>query len=128
MLDTETTQFVDAAAALSVADLEAAFDRQIDLWTEGGKEASEAAGPSASANSELDHRIRGALLPRADELDEHLFGLHSDARAVISTAARAILTRRRLTPEQFTVLVTPFVELGFDIPAEGIRNAADEVQ
>lgn len=117
MLDTETTKFVDAATALSAADLEAAFDRQVDLWTEGGKEASDAAGPSASANSELDRRIRGALLPRADELDEHLLGLHTDALTVISTAARAILTRRRLSAEQFTVLVTPFVELGFDIPA-----------
>ncbi|MBM7829590.1 hypothetical protein JOE59_000295 [Agromyces cerinus] len=117
MLDTETTRFVDAATALPAAALDVAFERQVDLWTEGGKEASDAAGPSASANSELDHRIRAALLPRADELDEHLFGLHSDARAVISTAARAIVTRRRLTAEQFTVLVTPFVELGFDIPA-----------
>ena len=117
MLDTETTQFVDAATALSAVELEAAFDRQIDLWTEGGKEASEAAGPSASANSELDHRIRAALHPRADELDEHLLGLHTDALTVISTAGRAILTRRRLSAEQFAVLVTPFVELGFDIPA-----------
>ena len=58
MLDTETTKFVDAATALSAADLEAAFDRQVDLWTEGGKEASDAAGPSASVNSELDRRIR----------------------------------------------------------------------
>ncbi|MFB6610026.1 hypothetical protein ACFCVO_06900 [Agromyces sp. NPDC056379] len=116
MLGAETMRFVDEATALSPTDLEAAFDRQVDLWTEGGKEASEAAGPSASANSELDHRIRGALLPRADELDELPFGLHSDAQTVISTAARAILTRHRLTPEQYTVLVTPFVELGLDIP------------
>lgn len=117
MLDTETTRFVDAATALPAAALEAAYERQLDLWSEGGDEASDAAGPSASANSELDHRIRAALLPRADELDEHVLGLHTGARTVISTAARAILTRRRLTAEQFTVLVTPFVELGFDIPA-----------
>jgi hypothetical protein len=123
MLDTETTQFVDAAVALSAANLEAAFDRLIDLWTEGGKEASEAAGPSASANSELDHRIRAALHPRADELNERLFGLHSDALTVISTAARAILTRRRLTPEQYALLVTPFVELGFDVPEEAERGS-----
>jgi hypothetical protein len=117
MLDTETARFVDAATALPTANLDAAFDRQLDLWSQGGHEASDAAGPSASANSELDHRIRAALLLRGDELDEHRLGLHSDARIVISTAARAIATRRRLTPEQFTVLVTPFVELGLDIPA-----------
>ncbi|SIN93209.1 hypothetical protein [Agromyces cerinus] len=117
MLDTETTRFVDAATALPAAALEAAYERQLDLLGEGGNEASDAAGPSASANAELDHRIRAALLPRADELDEHRIGLHSDARTAISTAARAIVTRRRLTAEQFTVLVTPFVELGFDIPA-----------
>ncbi|REJ06650.1 hypothetical protein DY023_06020 [Microbacterium bovistercoris] len=108
MLDADTEQFVEVAAALPADQLEAAFDRLVDLRAEGGKEASRAAVPSASVNSELDHRIRAALLPRADELDAHLTGLHSDARAAISTTARAILTRRRLTAEQFAVLVEPF--------------------
>lgn len=108
MLDAETMRFVDEAVGLPAEELEAAFDRLVDLRAEGGKEASRAAVPSASENSELDHRIRAGLLPRADELDAHLVGLHSDARAAISTTARAILKRRKLTVEQFAVLVEPF--------------------
>ena len=109
MLDQVTTDFVDEAAGLPPAELEAAFDRLVDLRPEGGKEASRAAVPSASENSALDHRIRAALLPRADELDAHLTGLHSDARAAISTTARAILKRGTLTEQQYAVLVEPFV-------------------
>lgn len=116
MLDADVTRFVDEAAALPPAELDAAFERLIDLRGEGGREAADAAVPSASANSALDHRIRAALLPRADELNAHLPGLHSDARAAISTTARAILTRHRLTAGQYAVLVEPFAGRGPLIP------------
>ena len=117
MLDAVTERFVDRGCALPPESLATAFDRMVDLRAEGGKEASRAAVPSASENSELDHRIRTTLLPRAAELDAHLAGLHSDARAAISTAARGILKRGNLTAEQFEVLVAPFVEVGVDVPA-----------
>ncbi|MGW8884608.1 hypothetical protein [Streptomyces sp. NPDC055749] len=122
MLDTATNQFVSTATALSPEALASAFDRLVDLRTEGGKEASRAAVPSAAENSELDHRIRTALLPRAAELDAHLAGLHSDARAAISTAARAILKRGNLTAGQFDVLVEPFVGRGVELPQHSTRE------
>lgn len=117
MLDAATEAFVDQATTLPAEQLAAAFDRMVDLRSEGGKEASRAAVPSASQNTELDHRIRAALLPRADELDAVLTGLHSDARAVVSTAARAILKRSTLTPAQYRVLVEPFAGFELDLPA-----------
>ena len=117
MLGAVTKQFVDAAIALPPEALALAFDRTVDLRTEGGKEASRAAVPSAAENSELDHRIRAALLPRADELDAHLAGLHSDAIAAIFMAALAILKRRNLTAEQFGVLVEPFAGSGVVLPS-----------
>lgn len=122
MLDAVTERFVDRVRALPPESLAMAFDRMVDLRTEGGREASRAAVPSAAENSELDRRIRTALLPRAAELDAHLAGLHSDARAAISTAARGILKRGNLTAEQFEVLVTPFVEVGVDVPAHQGRG------
>ena len=122
MLNAVTTRFVDAATALPPEALASAFDRTVDLRTEGGREASRAAVPSAAENSELERRIRTALLPRADELDAHLAGLHSDAWAAISTAARAILKRRNLTVEQFDVLVQPFVGSGVEPPQHSTRE------
>lgn len=116
MLDPVTERFVDAAAALPPEVLALAFDRQLDHWAGGGKAASDAAGPSASENSALDRRIRTTLRPCADELDAHLAGLHSDALTVISTAARAIQTRRRLTAGQYDVLVGPFAGFAVELP------------
>lgn len=122
MLDTATVRFVGEATALAPESLTAAFDRLVDLRAEGGKEASRAAVPSAAENSELDHLIREALLPRVAELDAILVGLHSDAIAAISTTARAILKRGNLTPEQFDVLVEPFVDRGVEIPPHPSRE------
>ncbi|MCD1570944.1 hypothetical protein [Agromyces mediolanus] len=116
MLD--QVNFADEAAGHPPAELEAAFDPLVDRRPEGGEEASRAAVPSASENSALDHRIRAAQLPRADELDAHLTGLHSDARAAISTTARAILKRDTLTAQQCAVLVEPFVGRAH-VPAQG---------
>lgn len=121
VLEAATVRFVDRAAALPPEALTAAFERLVDLRGEGGKEASRAAIPSAAENSELDHIIRGALLPRAAELNAVLAGLHSDARAAISATARAILKRENLTPEQYEVLVEPFVDRGVEIPPHPSR-------
>ncbi|WP_031005039.1 hypothetical protein [Streptomyces sp. NRRL F-5727] len=116
MLDAATERFAAAAAALPPAALAAAFDRMVEDRSRGGREASRAARPSAAQESALTHRVRGALLPRADELDAHLTGLLSDAKAAISIAARAVLKRGRLTPEQYALLVTPFTDLGVPAP------------
>ncbi|MFJ5707781.1 hypothetical protein [Streptomyces sp. NPDC093105] len=116
MLDAATERFADAAAALPPAALAAAFDRMVEDRSRGGREASRAARPSAAQESALTHRVRGALLPRADELDAHLTGLLSDAKAAIRIAARAVLKRGRLTPEQYALLVTPFTDLGVPAP------------
>ncbi|MFF4084852.1 hypothetical protein ACFYZN_36450 [Streptomyces sp. NPDC001777] len=72
MLDAAIERFIDQVRALTPESLATAFDRMVDLRAEGGKEASRAAVPSAAENSELDHRIRTALLSRAAELDAHL--------------------------------------------------------
>ncbi|NYG20956.1 hypothetical protein BJY17_001703 [Agromyces hippuratus] len=115
--------FVEEATALAPEALAEAFGRLVALRREGGKEASRAAVPSAAENSELDHEIRSALLPRAAELDAVHMGLHSDARAAISTTARAILKRGKLTPEQYRVLVEPFVGSGVEIPRHPSQDA-----
>ncbi|NML49177.1 hypothetical protein HHL19_02230 [Streptomyces sp. R302] len=116
MLDAETGRFVDAAVALPPAALATAWDRVVDDRARGGREASLAARPSAARDSALVHRVRSALLPRADELNGHLDGLHSDAKSAICMASRAVLARGRLTPEQYALLVTPFTDLGVPAP------------
>ncbi|MFB9308831.1 hypothetical protein SAMN05443544_1936 [Agromyces cerinus subsp. cerinus] len=123
MLEAATVTFVEEATALAPEALAEAFGRLVALRREGGKEASRAAVPSAAENSELDHEIRSALLPRAAELDAVHMGLHSDARAAISTTARAILKRGKLTPEQYRVLVEPFVGSGVEIPRHPSQDA-----
>jgi len=116
VLEAATVGFVERATGLPPESLASAFSRLLELRGEGGKEASSAAVPSAAENSELDHLIRTALLPRADELNAARPRLHSNARAAISTTARGILKRKNLTPEQYQVLVEPFVGLGLEIP------------
>ncbi|MEV6355948.1 hypothetical protein [Streptomyces hydrogenans] len=116
MLGPGTERFVDAAVALPPAALAAAFDRMVEERSRGGREASRAARPSAAQDSALTHRVRGGLLARADELDEHLTGLLSDAKSAICIAGRAVLKRGRLTPEQYDLLVTPFTDLGVPAP------------
>lgn len=116
MLEAATVTFVEQATVLPPESLAEAFGRLVALRRQGGKEASRAAVPSAAENSELDHKIRSALLPRAAELDAVHMGLHSDARAAISTTARAILKRGKLAPEQYQVLVEPFNGRGVEMP------------
>ncbi|GAA1845898.1 hypothetical protein [Agromyces salentinus] len=116
MLDAATERFVDQATALPPESLAEAYDRTLDLRSQGGKEASGLAVPSASQNSQLDRRIRAALLPRASTLDGHLIGLHSDAIAAVGIAARAVLRRAKLADEAYDVLVEPFRGLGVPIP------------
>ncbi|MFD4031446.1 hypothetical protein ACFWVP_13225 [Streptomyces sp. NPDC058637] len=122
MLDAVTERFVAGATALSPEALTLAPDQVVDLRAEGGKEASRAAVPSAAENSELDHGIRTALLPRAAELDAHLTGLHSDDPAAIGIAARAILKRGNLTAGQFGVLTEPFAGSGVELPQHSARE------
>jgi hypothetical protein len=123
VLEAATVRFVVEATALAPESLIAAFDRLLELSGEGGEEASLAAIPSAAENSELDHMIRTALLPRADELNAVRPRLHSNARAAISTSARGILKRKNLTPEQYEVIVEPFVDRRVEIPPHPSREA-----
>ncbi|MEV1131387.1 hypothetical protein [Agromyces sp. NPDC049794] len=116
MFDASTRKFIDDAHALSPESLAAAFDRAVALRRAGGKEASGATRPSAAENSELEHAVRSALLPRADELNAVRDGLHADAKSAMVIAARAILKMEQLTDEQYDVLVRPFVEVGVDVP------------
>ncbi|MRG61338.1 hypothetical protein GE115_15890 [Agromyces sp. CFH 90414] len=113
MLDAETIAFVERAVALPPQVLTAAFDRQVDLRGEGGKEASRAAVPSAAENSDLEHRLNTALRARTDELG----GTEMEAYSVIQTAARAILKRAKLTEAQYDVLVRPFADAGVEVPS-----------
>ncbi|MGW4775810.1 hypothetical protein ACWEPA_04010 [Streptomyces filamentosus] len=116
MLDAGTERFVDAALALPPAGLAAAFDRMAEERSRGGREASLAARPSAAQDSALVRRVRDGLLARADELDDHLTGLLSDAKSAICIAGRAVLKRGRLTPEQYALLTGPFTDLGVPAP------------
>ncbi|WP_030763082.1 hypothetical protein [Streptomyces griseus] len=123
MLDAATERFVDHAVALPPAALATAFDRMVEGRSAGGREASSAARPSAVQDSALTHRVRAALLPRADELLGHRAGLHSDAKSAVCIAARAVLRRGRLAPEQYALLTGPFTDLGVPAPphpADGV--------
>ncbi|MFE6766442.1 hypothetical protein [Streptomyces sp. NPDC057689] len=111
-----TKRFVDEALALPPQMLVDAFERMLDLRVEGGKEASRAAVPSAAENSELERRITLAVRLRRDELDGFRRCLVTEASVVVSTAARAVLKRSRLTAEQYDVLVRPLSEAGVDVP------------
>ncbi|MEV4417978.1 hypothetical protein [Catellatospora sp. NPDC049609] len=57
MLDVATERFVDQATSLAPQVLAVAFDRQVGLRSEGGREASRAARISAAQNSQLERRI-----------------------------------------------------------------------
>lgn len=59
-----------------------------------------------------------ALRARADELNSIRGGVHVEAWAVISTAARTILARHRLTAEQYRVLIEPFTASGLALPSD----------
>ncbi|MGI9821837.1 hypothetical protein [Agromyces sp. Marseille-Q5079] len=119
MLDAVTIAFVEQAVALPPQVLTEAFGRQVRLRAKGGKEASRAAVPSASENSDLEHRLNTALRARTDELD----GMMMEAYAVIQTAARAVLKRAKLTEEQYDVLVRPFADAGVEVPSYRVAEA-----
>ncbi|MFE1292447.1 hypothetical protein [Streptomyces sp. NPDC058751] len=122
MLDAAAERFIDQVRALSAESFAAAFDRAVALRRVGGKEASRATKPSAAENSELEHAVREVLLPRADELNAVRGGLHADAKSGVVIAGRAVLKMAQLTPEQYEVLVAPFVEVGVDVPAHPGRG------
>lgn len=117
MLNTSTDRFLAQAGALPAEQLASAFDRAVRLRRAGGKEASRAAKPSAAVNSELEHTVRELLLPRSEELNAARAGLHADAKSAIVIAGRAVQQAAQLTPEQYEILLTPFTELGVEVPA-----------
>ena len=116
VLETSTRSFIARACALPQVSLAAAFERAVSLRRAGGKEASRALKLSAIDNSQLERAVSAALLPRADELDDFRPGLHSDAKSAVVIAARAVEKSAQLTPEQYALLVTPFVVAGLDVP------------
>ncbi|WP_136708458.1 hypothetical protein [Agromyces sp. H66] len=122
MLAASTRKFIDDAHALPPESLAAAYDRAVGLRRAGGREASHATKPSAVENSELEHAVRVALLPRADELNAFRDGLHADAKSAMVIAGRAILKMTQLSTDQYEVLVRPFVEVGIDVPPHPARG------
>ena len=122
MLDPQTERFIEQVRHLPPEALAEAFDRALALRRSGGREASRATKPSASEDSALDHAVRSALLPRADELDAHRPSLHSDAKSAAMIAARAILKRGTLSVEHYEVLVEPFITVGVEVPPHPERG------
>ena len=68
--------------------------------------------------------VSAALLPRADELDDFRLGLHSDAKSAVVIAARAVKKPAQLTREHYALLVTPFVEVGLEVPEGPVEQRA----
>lgn len=116
MLDAATERFIGQVGELSAASLAQVFDAALALRRAGGRDASRATRPSAAENSEIDHAVRSTLLPRAEELDAHRPGLHSDAKSAAVIGARAIQMRGTLTAAQYDVLVRPFAAIGIEVP------------
>jgi hypothetical protein len=117
MLDAATERFIDQVGRLPASSLAEAFDAALALRRAGGRDASRATKPSAAENSEIDHSVRSTLLPRAEELDAHRPGLHSDAKSAAVIGARAIQKRGTLTAAQYEVLLRPFQAIGVEVPA-----------
>lgn len=117
MLDEATERFIDQVRVLPPEALAAAFDRAVALRRAGGREASKSLKPSAAENSELERAVRDILLPRAEELNGFRDGLHADAKSAAVIAGRAVLKAGQLSAEQYEVLVTPFREVGVELPA-----------
>ncbi|MFI1197016.1 hypothetical protein ACH4T9_27675 [Micromonospora sp. NPDC020750] len=116
MLDNETRGFMRQVAGLAPETLARIFDRALDLWQQGGRDASRAAKVSASQNSEIRRTVLTSFRPRAEELDAHQPELWSSAISGTVIAARGVLKRDRLTAEQYHVLMEPFVSAGMVTP------------
>lgn len=115
-MDATTARFTATIAALPPKTLAAAFGHAVGLRRQGGREASRALRLSASEDSELDHAVRSALLPRSEELTAHRAGLHSDAKSVCVLAARAVRKPATLSAEQYALLTAPFTAVGVAVP------------
>lgn len=115
-MHTATARFIATIAVLPPETLAAAFDHAVGLRRQGGREASRALRLSASENSELDHAVRSALLPRSEELNLYRPGLHSDAKSVCLIAARAVRKPATLSAAQYALLTAPFTAVGVDVP------------
>ncbi|WP_328409237.1 hypothetical protein OG542_07290 [Streptomyces violaceus] len=116
VVDAATARFIATVAALPPEALAAAFDHAVSRRRQGGREASRALRLSASENSELDHAVRSALLPRSEELNAYRAGLHSDAKSVCVIAARAVRKPATLPAEQYALLTAPFTVVGVAVP------------
>lgn len=116
MLDSATARFVETATGLSPETLTVVFDHAVSLRRAGGREASRALRLSAAENSEIQHAVRSALLPRAGELEAFRAGLHSDSLSTCVIAARAVRKRATLSLEQYRVLLAPFTAVGVTAP------------
>ncbi|GGU23132.1 hypothetical protein [Streptomyces lavendofoliae] len=115
-MDAATARFIATITALPPETLAAAFDHAVGLRRQGGREASRALRLSASENSELDHAVRSALLPRGEELNAYRAGLHSRAKSVCVIAARAVRKPGTLSAEQYALLTAPFTVLDVAVP------------
>ncbi|ONI69304.1 hypothetical protein BWI15_22145 [Kribbella sp. ALI-6-A] len=121
MLETVTAQFIRSATQLPPDTLARVVDEALARWRHGGREASKATKIlSAPEYSAIDHAVRSALLPRAEELDTFRKQLHSDAIGTTQIAARAVLKRTRIAEEHLRVLVEPFTAAGVATPPRDV--------
>ncbi|WP_433345563.1 hypothetical protein [Micromonospora sp. CA-111912] len=122
MLDSETQGFMREVAGLAPETLTRVFDRVLDLWQQGGRDASNAAKVSAAQNSEIRRTVLASFRPRAEELDAHQPELRSSAISGTVIAARGVLKRDRLTAEQYHVLMEPFASAGLVTPEQALTD------
>lgn len=111
-----TAGFVETVAALSPATLADVYDHALSLRRQGGRAASRALRLSASEHSEIDHALRSALLPRADELNSYRAGLASCALSACVIGARAVRKPAMLSQDQYALLTGPFAAVGVAVP------------
>jgi hypothetical protein len=125
MLDASTERFIVEAAQLPAASLAQAYEHTLRLRKGVGREASRATKPSASENSELERKVRSALLAASEQLDEPDASLRTRASSAVTLAARAVLKRSTISAEHYGALTEPFSMVGVAVPAHDAPDAPD---
>jgi len=78
--------------------------------------ARKAAKLSAAEFAAVERRVREAIQPLDTRLGVSADGALSAAVNDALLAAHGVVARRTLTPEQYDVLVSPFVAVGVEVP------------
>lgn len=122
MLPPEVHEFLNQASSLTTQQWSAVRTERLRL-AESTVEAVEALGPSASRSSEIERATRDALAPHSATIKAAGRFVYSGLIGTTRWACTAIMTREKLTAEQYEVLVHPFVAAGLtyllDAPPSG---------